>query len=293
MARVMEGRTLGLGIAVAGLASIAIGTALLYAGGPPPAPPRPKSPTPDQAGAAMKYSATLYRALVEQDARSFGLPAPKPDELARPFPYFNELTAERKLKVGGTVQTPHLRLSLLVRKEAGSMEGQAYSADHLVLRIDNLTGHTLAYRVVTAVPDEERCAAKGVIPQNAIVLEPNQSISRTECFFRADQRIDVKSIEVMEIPRLAGFYLSRLAPGLVLYSARTSAGHAPAKGTLCPQTFSWRDIRDGADRGEFGWRDVIDFYARHSCEEYAFFPAYRFRTTASAPLPARPPGQDL
>jgi hypothetical protein len=285
---------MGLGVAVAGVATVAIGSVLLYAGGPPPAPPRPKPPAVDQSSAAIKYSATLYRALLEQDARAYGLPVVHPEEMARIFPAFQEGGGgDRKLKVGGSIQTPHLRLSLLVRKEAGSMEGQAYSADHLVLRIDNLTGKTLAYRVETAVPDQERCASKGVIAQNAIVLFPNQSVSRTECFFRADQRITIKSIDVMEVPRLSGFYLSRLVPGLVLYSPRTSAGHTPPKGTPCPQTVSWRDIRDGADRGEFGWRDVIDFYARHSCAEFAFFPAYRFRTTAAAPLPARPPAPDL
>jgi hypothetical protein len=290
-AAVAAGRSLGFGVALAGIASIAIGTALLYAGGPPSAPPRPRPPPADQASADIKFSATLYRAMLEQDAKQFGVTAFRPQDLSQPFPYFKELSSgDRKLKVGSAMQTPHLRLSLVVRKETGSMEGQIYRADHLVLRIDNLTNKTLAYRVITSVPDEEHCASKGVITQNAIVLEPNQSVSRTECFFRADQRIDIKSVEVMEVPRLSGYYLSRLAPGLVLYSARTSAGHAPPKGSPCPQTFSWRDIRDGADRGEFGWRDVIDFYARHSCEEYAFFPAYRFRITASAPLPARPPG---
>ena len=73
----------------------------------------------------------------------------------------------------------------------------------------------------------------------------------------------------------------------VLYDTRTSAGHVPLKGTLCPQTFSWREIQDGIDRKQIGWRDVIDFYARHNCDEYAFFRNYRFRTDAAAPLPAR------
>jgi hypothetical protein len=289
----LETRTLGLAVGLAGAATIAIGTAVLYAGGPPAAPPRPRPPTPDQASAAMKYSATLYRALLEQDARTYGVTPFRPEEMAQPFPYFSEWSGDRKLKVGGAMSTPHLRLSLLVRKEEGSMEGQTYRADHLVLRIDNLTARTLAYRVVTAVPDEQRCASKGTSAQNAIVLLPNQSVTRTECLFRSDQRVDVKSVEVIEVPRLSAFYLSRLAPGLVLYSARTAAGHSPIKGAPCAQTFSWRDIRDGADRGDFGWRDVIDFYARHSCEEYAFFPAYRFRASATAPLPAKPPGQSL
>jgi len=98
-----------------------------------------------------------------------------------------------------------------------------------------------------------------------------------------------RHIEVMEIPRLGAYYVSRMPPGLILYGRRTSAGHVPLAGSLCPQTFSWRDIRDGADRGELGWRDVIDFYARHNCEEYSFFRSYRHRTDPDEPLPARPP----
>jgi hypothetical protein len=284
----VEGRTLTAAIVLGGVAAIAIGAVILYGGGPPPAPPRPKPPPADQATSEMKYSATLYRAMLEQDARTFGVPAARPEELAKPFPYFSEAPAPKRLKVGGSVQTPHLRLSLLVRKEGGSMEGQSYRADHLVLRIDNLTAKNLAYRVQTTVSDDARCAAKGDLPHNAIVIEAGKTITRTECLYQNDGKVTITGIEVIEIPKISAYYLSRLPPGLVLYSTRTSAGHVPLKGALCPQLFSWRDIRDGADRGELGWKDVIDFYARHSCEEYAFFPGYRYRTDAKAPLPARP-----
>jgi hypothetical protein len=99
--------------------------------------------------------------------------------------------------------------------------------------------------------------------------------------------VDVDLVEVIELPQLAAVYASRLPATSVLYDARTSAGHVPLKGTLCPQTFSWREIQDGIDRKQIGWRDVIDFYARHNCDEYAFFRNYRFRTDAAAPLPAR------
>jgi hypothetical protein len=56
---------------------------------------------------------------------------------------------------------------------------------------------------------------------------------------------------------------------------------------MCPQTFSWRDIKEGIDKKELGWRDVIDFYARHNCTEYSFFKPYRYRGDPSAPLPSR------
>ena len=169
------------------------------------------------------------------------------------------------------------------------MEGQSYRADHLVLRIENLTGRDLAYRVETRVADERRCDTKGDAPHNAIVLRPNETIpDRVPLPLRRARRDPPDRGD--GDPAAIG--LLRLAPvsGLVLYSPRTSAGHVPIKGDLCPQIFSWHDIRDGADRGELGWRDVIDFYARHNCEEYVFFRSYRYRNLVGGAATGAPAG---
>lgn len=288
----MAPRSLAAAVGLTGLAVVAIAAALLHAGRRAPAPPRPPPRPAEGASTAAKYSAAIYRAGLQQDARTYGVDLTRPEEMAEPFAYFEEGSVARKLKVGGTLQTPHLRLSLIVRKESGSMEGQTFRADHLVLRIENLTPGFVAYRIETHVTDERRCGSKGDAPHNAIVLEPNQTIQRTECLYRSSERIEIGRIEVIELPPLAAYYVSRLSPGLVLYSTRTSAGHLPLRGALCPQTLSWREIRDGADRGELGWRDVIDFYGRHNCDEYAFFRGYHYRTNAGAPLPAPAPAPE-
>jgi hypothetical protein len=48
----------------------------------------------------------------------------------------------------------------------------------------------------------------------------------------------------------------------------------------------WRDIQASAEQAHTGWADVIDFYARHNCDEYSFFRGYK-RWTAPGALPAR------
>jgi hypothetical protein len=42
------------------------------------------------------------------------------------------------------------------------------------------------------------------------------------------------------------------------------------------------------EQGEASWADVIDFYARHNCEEYNFFRGYKQRKQPDEPLPAKP-----
>jgi hypothetical protein len=287
----MEGKTLAVAVALVGLAGLGLGMAILFAGGPPPAPARPKLPiAPSPSGSDLRYSPTMYRALVEQDAKTLGVPVPSPGELSAIFPYFDERPAKPRLRVGSTIRSAHLRLSLVLRREEGAVEGQqSFRADHLVLEIENRTARPLAYRVTTRVVEAGRCEAKGVIEHNAVALRPRQTIARTECLFQKSASVDLVAVEVMEIPLLSYEYLSRLTPALVLYDARTAAGHTVGKGGPCPQTLSWREVRDGAARGDVEWRDIIDFYARHSCAEYAFYPGYRYRRDAAAPLPARPP----
>ena len=118
----MQGKILVLALALCAIAGLALGMGILFAGGPPPAPPRPRVLTlPSQGDAELAYSPTLYRTLVEQDARAMGVEAPTTAELAAPFPYFDELPSSRKLRVGGTVRTARLAVSLVVRREDGAV----------------------------------------------------------------------------------------------------------------------------------------------------------------------------
>jgi hypothetical protein len=279
-------------MAVVGTGAVALAIGLLIlslASAPAPAPPRPQPPPPSASlvNSEQRFSPYYYKALIEEDATAFGVPVPSYEELQQPNAYFDELHQRQRLRLKVPVETRHLRITLDVSKETTIIESHSLTSDHFVLRIENRTPYYLAYRVDTAVTDKQKCGLKAEIPHNAIAIEPEQTILRTECILRKDASIDLTRIEVIELPALSAYYVSRLPPNPVLFDARTSAGHLPSKGTLCAQTFSWRDIKDGLSRHDFGWRDVIDFYARHTCAEYSFYASYRYRGDPTAPLPAR------
>lgn len=286
----MEGKPLALAVLLTGVFIIALGVLILHAASAPPPPPKlPEPPPPPSAmiNSEQRFSVLYYKALIEQDAKAFGVEAPSYEDLAQPNAYFDELREKQHLRLKAPVETRHLRLSLEVDKETTTLESHTLTTDHLILRIENRTPLYLAYRIETSVSDKSKCALKADLAHNAIALEPEQTVLRTECLYRKDAQIDLNRIEVIELPALSAYYVSRVPPNATLYDPRTSAGHTPPRGTLCPQTFSWRDIKEGIDKKELGWRDVIDFYARHNCTEYSFFRSYRYRSDPAAPLPAR------
>jgi hypothetical protein len=46
-------------------------------------------------------------------------------------------------------------------------------------------------------------------------------------------------------------------------------------------------VRNGIESGEIGWRDLVDFYARHRCQTYTFPLEYRaFNVDGQRTLPA-------
>jgi hypothetical protein len=288
----LEGKPLALAVLLAGALAIGIGVFVLHAtSAPPPAPERPRPPPPAamMVHSDMRFSPVYYRTLIEQDSKAYGIPAPAWDDITQPNPYFDELKEKQHLRIKVPIETRHLRLSLEISKIPSVIDGQALSADHLVLRIENRTPVYLAYRIQTSVPDKRKCSSKGEIPHNAVAIGPNQTILRTECLHRKDEAVDVTRIEVVEMPALSAYYVSRLPPNATLYDPRTFTGHVGFRGSdSCQQTFSWREIKDGVDQKQFEWKDVIDFYARHNCNEYSFFKTYRYRTDTNAPLPARP-----
>lgn len=287
----MEGKPLALAVFFSGLLAIALGVLILHAATKPPlTPKRPEPPPPPSSiiNSDMRFSVLYYKSLVESDAKSYGIPAPAYDDLCQPNPYFDELRERTRLRLKSPIETRHLRITLEVSKQTTVIESHSLATDHLVLRIENRTPFHLAYRIQTQVTEKGKCAMKATLNHNAMTIEPEQTVLRTECIFRKDVLVDVTKIEVIELPALSAYYVARVPPNNTLYDPRTSAGHIPPRGTMCPQTFSWREIKEGLDRKELGWRDVIDFYARHNCTEYSFFKSYRYRGDPGAPLPARP-----
>jgi len=289
----MEGRPLILvQLGLTGV-TVFVGLLLMFGGfDPPEGPPLPKPPPPPEQliNSVLKFSEPIYRALVEQDGRRYQVRIPSLDELKQPIPYFDEIQGKRRLRPGKPVKTRHLTITLSVEKQQATVDGNAFRADHLTLQIENNTPKYLAYRVGTQVLGRRQCLSKGEIAHNAIVLAPHEKIRRTECLYNKGSQVELLGVEVMEVEPLSAYYLSRLAPSLVLYDARTSAGHVPMAQPLCRQTVNWQEIQRGVEQNKFDWVDMMDFYARHSCDEYAFFDSYRYRDSAELPLPARPAG---
>jgi hypothetical protein len=281
-----------LGLALAGCAVLValavVGTSFLTKA-PPPPPPLPPPPKEVVSTGIVRYSEGYYKATLDDAAKRWKLEPPAPARMAEPFEYANELEHPRQLKAEkDALDTRHLHLTTHILKEwAQTASGERYRYEHIVLSITNKTDKHVAYRVETELEHAEKCNTKGAIGHNALALAPNETIERTECLWRPKAILTVKRVEVMELPVMGYYFVSRLLPTQVLLDERTSAGHEFGKVKLCAFV-PWREIQVAAKEQGTTWADVIDFYARHDCNEYSFWSGYK-RWRQAGKLPAKPP----
>jgi hypothetical protein len=157
--------------------------------------------------------------------------------------------------------------------------------DALALEIANATGSSIAYDVVTA-PIRVACAAAPARPFNAMTIRPGGREIRVECAWHEGIALEVARVETVELPPLSVWYVDHVPPSAVGIEPRIARGHLAPETGACAFAMA-QAVRSGLERGEIGWRDLIDFYARHRCQTYQFPLLYRaFKRDGERSMPA-------
>jgi hypothetical protein len=262
---------------IAGGIALALGVAAVRFCGGVSLPPRlasapiPVTGTSEDLLSVSAASPAMYLDLLARDAAAAGLPRPTIEEMSRKLPYRMD-EGRHVLEVGQRpIEVAGLKLSAV---RAG---------DALGLEIRNATRTDLAYRVSSApVPGAEGCDAARPLPLNTMVVGADQRETRVECVWREGLAIAVTRVETVELSPLSARYVSQVPPTVVGLDARIARGHrVELAGERCTSIVP-QALRIGLERGEIGWRDLIDFYARHPCHTYQFPITYRAFTTDGA-----------
>ncbi len=242
-------------------------------------PAEPSGPKGTQSQLAVQSSGatSIYLDYIARDAATAGVRAPSLDDMSRTldyrvFPAHGE--GPHVLAIGDTFDAAGLRL----RAER--------SSDLLVLSIENTTSSNLAYEVTT-VPAGGFCNSARALAFDAMVIAAKTTETRTECTWREGMSITIAKVETIAVSPLSSWYLQQLPPTVVGVDDRIARGHRVPSGTEKCSSIVAQTVRSGLERGEIGWRDLVDFYARHRCQTYQFPSTYRaFTRDGERGLPA-------
>lgn len=243
----------------------------------PTKPPPPSGPMGTQTQLLGKSSASpaVYKSYLDSDAAAAGVPAPSPTQMATKLSYRVD-EARHVLEPG---KPPLEAAGLRIRVERAS--------DSIITVIENKLDSAVAYNVVTQPSTGAgSCNSVTPLPYNAMVIAKGGSERRTECAYREGMAIIVTKIETIEVGPLSAHYLSQVPPSVVGIDGRLARGHRGVQGTNPCSPVVPQVVRTGLERGEIGWRDLADFYARHRCQTYPFPASYRaFKSDGAFALP--------
>jgi hypothetical protein len=268
-----------IGVLAGGLVLVGVITYLRFCGelSLPDKPPPPTGPTGTQRQLLSQTTAApgMYLDFLARDAASAGVRAPTPEEMSKKLAYRVD-DARHVLELGQpSLEIAGLRLHL------------ERTSDAIVLSIQNLVKSDIAYEVTT-VPSigTGLCNSARALPINAMVIAKGGSETRTECVFRDGISLVVTKVETVEIGPLSAFYLSEVPPSLVGIEPRLARGHHGVETKEPCAAVVSQVVRTGMDRGEIGWRDLVDFFARHRCQTYQFPSSYRaFKSDGERSVP--------
>ena len=254
-----------------------------------PMPPKPPAPHVDTASArdvlaSADATPLAYKGYIQEDAEQAGVPVPTVEAMGKQLVHRID---EGKTTLGpGDPPRDIAGLRLSVVEERGER------GDDLVLVIDNPGEMDLAYDVVTSPSyGTSACGQRSVLSFNAMVVAKHGEEKRSECVYRSGMVLGLERVETLELAPLQSYYVSRVPPQAVGLELRLAQGHRPslpAGVPVCNISMSQR-IRSGIEGGTIGWRDLVDFYARHRCDTYGFPDDYRaFTRDGERPLPVVP-----
>jgi len=247
-------------------------------------PPKPPGPGPIGSSRQLLQKGTaspaVYQDYLAKDAAAAGVRTPSIDEMGRKLVY--RVDEGRHILEVGQPAIEIAGLKLRVDRSGESM----------VLQIDNTTMSDLGYAVTTSLtPNITGCTNARALAFNAMVLTKGGSETRVECIFRDGVSLAVTRVETVEISPLSAWYLSLVPPMMVGIDERIARGHRPPESADKCSPVLAQAVRSGLESGEIGWRDLVDFYARHRCSTYRFPMSYRaFKSDSERALPAVPSG---
>lgn len=242
------------------------------------APPSEPTGTARQLLTQSTASPAMYQDLLQRDAAIAGVRAPSIEEMSRRLAYHVDEPRQGYTLVPGKSGIERAGLRLHVER----------SGDAVVLVIQNLLESDVAYNVTTTPTlGSSICDAARPLPFNALVIAKGSTETRTECAWRDGLAIVVNKVETVELPRLSSWYVGQLPPRLVGIEDRIARGHRGVETKEPCSSVVSAVVRTGVERGVIGWRDLIDFYARHRCQTYQFPSSYRaFKSDGERSLPA-------
>lgn len=235
--------------------------------------------------ASYASSEALYQTRIDDAVAEHGVTAPSREQLLAPNTFFHvaSLSDPRRLAPGASLREGGLSLRVRTEVIATERRGMRTKSEHTLVDVENVGATPLAYFVDLRVPAGD-CQVRALTRFDAMALLPGEKGEFSVC--AGNHEVEIRDLRIMEVTELGALWVSKVPPLAVGYDTVVARSHFAGSGIPMCAEISATEYVNRLKAGEVAWEDLIDFYSRHDCEHYRWWPGYRRIVEPLASLPA-------
>ena len=233
-------------------------------------------------------SEAYYQTRIDDAVAEHGVTAPGREQLLAPNTFFHVASPSdpRFLAVGASLREGGLQLR--VRTEIIEIErrGMRTKNEHTLVDIENVGATPLAYFVDLRAKGRD-CNVRALTRFNAMALRPGEQGELSVC--AGTHEVEIRDLRIMEVTELGALWVSKVPALAVGYDEVIARSHFAGPGVPMCAEISAAEFANRIRNNEVAWEDLIDFYSRHDCEHYRWWPGYERIVEPLTSLPAAKP----
>jgi hypothetical protein len=238
--------------------------------------------------ASYENSEEFYQTTIDDAVARYEIVAPDRERLLEPNAFFNVASpgAPRSIALGASMSQAGLTITVKAEEVEVERRGMQTKNVHTFAVFTNVSRTPLAYfvRLRSRAGD---CQIRAQTRYNAMVLLPDEVAEISVC--AGQHEVELTDLRVMEVSEVGARWLSKIPPQAVGHDNLSSRSHYAGSGVEMCAEIPAVEFSRKIDAGEVAWEDIIDFYSRHDCEHYRWWPGYQRITAALESLPSVPP----
>jgi hypothetical protein len=234
--------------------------------------------------ASYASSGALYQTRIDDAVAEHGVAAPSLEQLLAPNTFFHAASHSdpKFLAVGASMREGGI--SLRVRTEVIETErrGMRTKTEHTLVDIQNVGTKPLAYFVDLRAREKE-CQVRALTRFDAMALLPGEKGEISIC--AGSHEVEVRDFRIMEVTEVGALWVSKVPAQAVGYDEVVARSHFAGPGIEVCAELPAAEFANRIKAGEVAWEDLVDFYSRHDCEHYRWWPGYERILEPLAQLP--------
>jgi hypothetical protein len=240
-----------------------------------------------QQKASYEDSEEYYQIGIDDAVERYKITAPPRERLLEPNTFFHVASSgdTRLLAPGASLSQAGLDIRINVEDIDVERRGIRTKNTHTLAMVRNVGDKPLAYFLQLRSRTGD-CQLRALTRYDAMVLMPDEEAEISVC--SGSHEVEITDLRVLEVTELGALWVSKLPPQAVGHDDVSGRSHHPGAGIDVCAEMPALDFSTRIKDGEAEWEDIVDFYSRHDCDHYRWWPGYKRIVEPLTRLPALP-----